>query len=64
MAIEKMTLRKLNRPDELKAIDQEYRTGPDPDYKRAWEIVNDAEGYQAFIDELKALKGSALGSHP
>jgi hypothetical protein len=56
MAVEKMTLLKLNRPDQLKAIDHDYRFGPDPAYKRAWEIVNDIEGYKPFIDELKALK--------
>jgi hypothetical protein len=54
MAIEKMTLIKLNRPEELKTIDHDYRSGPDPAYKRAWEIVNDIEGWKPFIDELKA----------
>jgi hypothetical protein len=24
--------------------------------KRAWEIVNDIEGYRLFLDELKALR--------
>jgi hypothetical protein len=56
MAIEKMTLLKLNRQEQLKIIDHEYRNGPDPAYKRAWEIVSDIEGYKPFIDELKALK--------
>ena len=56
MAIEKMTLLKLNRREDLKTIDHEYRNGPDPAYKRAWEIVNDIEGYEVFIEELKALK--------
>lgn len=54
MAVEKMTLLKLNRLDDLKTIDYEYRNGPDSAYKRAWEIVNDIEGHQAFIEELKA----------
>lgn len=58
MAVEKMTLLKLNRPDELKTIDHDYRTGSESAYKRAWEIVNDVEGYQPFIEELKALKGA------
>lgn len=58
MAVEKMTLLKLNRPDELKTIDHDYRAGPESAYKRAWEIVNDVEGYQSFIEELKALKGA------
>jgi hypothetical protein len=58
MAIEKMVLLKLKRPDQLAFIDHDYRNGPDPTYKRAWEIVNDLEGYQPFIDELKALAKS------
>jgi len=56
MAIERMTLLKMNRPDQLAAIDHDYRTGPDPQYRRAWEIVSDIEGYQPFIAELKALR--------
>jgi hypothetical protein len=62
MAIEKMTLLKLNRLDDLKTIDQEYRNGPDPAYKRAWEIVN-SEGYQAFIEELLALGKPVVDAH-
>lgn len=53
MAIEKMTLLRLNRIEDLKFIDRDYRNGPDPAYKRAWEIVNDIEGYQPFIEELQ-----------
>jgi len=56
MAMEKLVLLKLNRVDELKVIDHDYRSGPDPAYKRAWEIVNDIEDYQSFIDELRSLK--------
>ena len=64
MAVEKTTLLKLNRLDDLKTIDHEYRNGPDPAYRRAWEIVNDIEGYQAFIEELKALRKPTLDAHP
>jgi len=46
-----MVLLKLNRSDQLAAIDHDYRNGPDPQCKRAWEIVNDIEGYQPFIAE-------------
>jgi hypothetical protein len=53
MAMEKMTLLKLGRSDQLRQIDHDYRTGPDSNYKRAWEIVNDIEGYEPFIAELK-----------
>jgi hypothetical protein len=60
MAIEEMTLLRLNRRGDLKTIDHEYRNGPEPAYKRAWEIVNDIEGYEVFIKELKALKKPVL----
>lgn len=53
MALEKLVLLKLHRPDALKTLDHDYRNGPDPAYKRAWEIVNDEEGYEAFVGELK-----------
>ena len=43
MAIEKMTLLKLNKLEELKTIDYEYRNSPEAAYKRAWEIVSDIE---------------------
>ena len=55
MAVEKMVLLKLGRPDDLKTLDHDYRNSPDPAYKRAWEIVNDQEGYEPFIGELKAV---------
>lgn len=58
MAIEVMTLRKLNQFDRLKVIDHDYRSGPDAAYKRAWEIVNETEGHLRFIAELKALNAS------
>jgi hypothetical protein len=54
MALEKMVLTKFARTDELRFLDQEYRTEPPPGYyKRAWEIVCDIEGYEVFIGELK-----------
>jgi len=59
MAIEKMVLLKLQRPEQLAILDYGYRNGPDPAYRRAWEIVNDVEGHQPFIAELKALKGKS-----
>lgn len=52
MAVEQMTLKKLDMSDRLAQIDHEYRTGPDSAYRRAWEIVQ-AEGYEAFILELQ-----------
>lgn len=54
MALEKLVLTRLGKTDELKFVEEEYRTDTDPAfYKRAWEIVNDVEGYEAFIKELK-----------
>jgi hypothetical protein len=54
MALEKLVLTKLDRTEELQFLDHEYRNDPSPGYyKRAWEIVSDVEGYDAFIAELK-----------
>ena len=55
MALEKLALLRLGKSDEMKYLDQLYRTDPSPSYyKRAWEIVNDIEGYDVFVKELKA----------
>jgi hypothetical protein len=55
MALEKMVLIKFGRQRELKFLEQEYRSEPAPGYyRRAWQIVNDIEGADAFIAELKA----------
>ena len=57
MAIEKFALLKLGRTEELKYLDYQYRNNPPPAYyKRAWEIVNDIEGYESFIREMKLLQ--------
>jgi len=54
MALEKLALLRLGKSDEMKYLDQLYRTDPSPSYyKRAWEIVNDIEGYEIFVNELK-----------
>lgn len=59
MALEKFVLLKLGDIAELKFLDDEYRTEHGA-YTRAWEIVNDIEGYEAFIKELKV---SARAQH-
>lgn len=59
MALEKLALLKLGKEAELKFIDRRYRTQAPPTYKRAWEIVNDLEGYEAFLTELKAVPKNA-----
>jgi hypothetical protein len=57
MALEKFALLKLGKADELKYLDYQYRNNPPPaHYKRAWEIVNEIEGHEAFIRELKLLR--------
>ena len=48
MAMEVMTFRRPKQFDRLKAIDYDYRNGPKPAYKRAWEIVNEIEGYLRY----------------
>jgi hypothetical protein len=55
MALEKLVLVKLNKPEILQWVDNKYRNRFGPDYKRAWEIVNDIEGYEAFIKELRSM---------
>jgi hypothetical protein len=59
LALEKLALMKVGPQDRLKSWDAEYRSGffakSLPAYKRAWEIVNDLEGHDAFLQELKAM---------
>jgi hypothetical protein len=55
MALEKFVLQKLNKPEMLEWVDNRYRNTFPPSYKRAWEIVNDIEGHEAFIKELKTM---------
>lgn len=55
MAIERVVLKKLGRLDRLATIDHDYRSGPDPAYRRAWEIVTAVEGEDPFIAELRGL---------
>lgn len=59
MALEKLVLVKLNKTEILQWLDNRYRNQFGPDYKRAWEIVNDIEGYEAFIQELKRMPRKA-----
>lgn len=53
MALEKWALLKLGKTEELKRVGLDYQTLLPPSYKRAWAIVNDIEGHEAFIAELK-----------
>jgi hypothetical protein len=51
VALELYTLEKLGKPQELDYLNNRYRNAT-TGHRRAWEIVN-AEGKQAFIDEMK-----------
>ena len=53
MAMQKDIYTELGRTDLLLWLEQQYSRGPDPAYRRAWEIVNRLEGYQSFVFELK-----------
>jgi len=53
MALEKFVMQKLGRTEELKHVAERYQASPSPAYKRAWEIVDQLEDYQAFLKELK-----------
>jgi len=50
-AVMKMAYLKLHREDELREIIE--FDSRDPPYRKAWHIVNDVEGYEAFVRELE-----------
>jgi hypothetical protein len=53
MALQKFVLLKMGRVEELKHVAAGYRASKNLAYKRAWEIVDQVEDYQAFVKELK-----------
>src|SRR5215471_398602 len=55
LALVRFALVKLGKDAELKWMDAEARG-----VNRAWEIVSDIEGYEPFLNELKALPKSAV----
>lgn len=55
MALEKLVLVKLGKTEDLKLLASEYQNSLSAPYKRAWTIVNDIEGHEVFIQELKQL---------
>lgn len=59
MALEKFVLTKLNKTEVLQWLDDQYRNLSRGDLKRAWEIVNDIEGYEVLLKELKSMKPEA-----
>ena len=54
MALEKFVLTTMGKVDDLQWTDHHYRHTASPAYRRAWEIVNDVEGVEPFLRELKA----------
>ena len=60
MALEKFVLQKLKKNDVLKWVDIRYRTRLTPAHKRAWEIVNEIEGHEAFIRELASIQSRKI----
>jgi hypothetical protein len=59
MALEKFVLLKSGEIATLQWLNDDYRANISPNlppgYNRAWEIVNDIEGHEAFINELKLM---------
>jgi hypothetical protein len=53
MAVMKTVYLKLNREEQLQQIIERDSANDNPGYKRAWQIVNDLEGHQAFVQELR-----------
>lgn len=54
MALQKMVYLNLNRLDLLEMIDDGYRHFAPLSYQRAWEIVNDIEGYEIVLQDIHA----------
>lgn len=52
MAIQKMVYLKIGRLDLLEYIGKSYASYQGPLYRRAWEIVNDIEGYEALVQDI------------
>ena len=52
LAIMKMVYLKLDRAEHLQQIIARDSANDNPGYRRAWQIVNDLEGHEAFVQEL------------
>lgn len=53
MALQKFVYVELGRKDLLKMLNKQYTTMPSADYRRAWAIVDQIEGYEKFIAEVR-----------
>lgn len=61
MALQKQVYLKLGRHDQLREIVDRESAAENPIYRRSWEIVNQAEGHEVFVGEIKAHARSATG---
>ena len=52
LAVMKMVYLKLDRAEHLQQIIARDSANDNPGYRRAWQIVNDLEGHDAFVQEL------------
>jgi len=55
MAVMKHVYQRLGRQEQLQEIIAWDSAAENTIYRRGWQIVNDIEGHQAFVDELKAF---------
>jgi len=53
LAVMKLVYLKLDRAAQLQQIIENDRKSDNPAYGRAWQIVNDLEGHDAFVNELR-----------
>lgn len=63
-ALMKRVYLKLGRADQLRDAMARDSASEDPAYRRAWQIVNDIEGHEAFVGELRAAKLGRLEPAP
>lgn len=54
MAMQKYIYTMLNRADLINMINEQYSNPSMPAYGRAWTIVNEIEGYEPFINEIRS----------
>jgi hypothetical protein len=63
-ALMKQVYLKLGRAELLREIVVGDSAAEDPAYRRAWEIVNDIEGHEAFVNELRTARLGRLAAQP
>jgi hypothetical protein len=63
-ALMKRVYLKLGRADPLREIVARDSASEEPASRRAWEIVNDIEGHEAFVKELRTARLGRLEAQP